>query len=309
MAESDTRRVGGDLAARVHRVLAVACARLGLSPHDAELVRLHSNAVFRLPGEQLVVRIATNPRAWASVAASVQVTRWLAARGLPTVEPADVPGQPLLVDGMVVSLWHLVPLAPGVRGTASDLGHILRTLHDQPQPPVALPPLAHPLQEIERIVHEHAHVLAPSHRSWLRQRIGELREAWDALAFPRPQGLVHGDAHPGNLLPAVGGRVVLGDWDQVGLGPREWDLIQVHYTHRRFGRPAASDLDAIAACYGWDIRDWPGLDTLIAIRELSGLSPYIRTAPAKPAARREVTWRLETLMTGDTKARWQPPGN
>jgi len=36
--------------------------------------------------------------------------------------------------------------------------------------------------------------------------------------------LIHGDAYRGNLL-RDGKRVVLADWDAVGAGPREVDLI------------------------------------------------------------------------------------
>jgi hypothetical protein len=61
------------------------------------------------------------------------------------------------------------------------------------------------------------------------------------------------------------------------------------------------------SCYGWDIRGWPGLDTLIAVREITGLAPYIRGATANPATAAELTHRLDTLRRGQTTARWRPP--
>jgi aminoglycoside phosphotransferase (APT) family kinase protein len=153
--------------------------------------------------------------------------------------------------------------------------------------------------------------MSPATQLWLREQITSLRRQWSALDFPRPAGLIHGDAHIGNLMRAASGQAVLGDWDHVATGPREWDLAQIHYMDRRFGRAGENGIDAFAAAYGWDIRTWPGLDTLIAIREITGLSPYIRAARDRPDYRQQLAYRLRTLQSGDTQARWalaQPPG-
>ena len=82
------------------------------------------------------------------------------------------------------------------------------------------------------------------------------------------------------------------------------DLAQPHYTCRRLGHPDPADLDTLAGAYGWDIRGWPGLDTLIAVREITGLAPYIRGATANQAIAAELAHRLDTLRTGQTTARW-----
>ena len=76
---------------------------------------------------------------------------------------------------------------------------------------------------------------------------------------------------------------------------------------RRFGRADEDDIEAFTAAYGWDIRGWPGLDTLVAIREITGLSPYIRTARTKPFSCQQLAYRLRTLQAGDTAARWEAP--
>ena len=108
-------------------------------------------------------------------------------------------------------------------------------------------------------------------------------------------------------MRAASGEAILGDWDHVATGPREWDLIQIHYMHRRFGRADEDDIEAFTAAYGWDIRGWPGLDTLVAIREITGLSPYIRTAQTKPFSSQQLAYRLRTLQADDTSARWESP--
>ena len=100
---------------------------------------------------------------------------------------------------------------------------------------------------------------------------------------------------------------MLGDWDHVAVGPREWDLAQVFYASQRLGYPPREDLESFGAAYGWDPRDWPGLATLIAVREVSGLGTYLRNAPTQPFARRELAMRITTLQAGDHSARWNRP--
>jgi aminoglycoside phosphotransferase len=295
-----------DLYDEVHGILTAVGRRLGVPVDDAKLLRLHSNAIFALPSVGLLVRIATNPDAHARVTGSVHVTRWLAARGFPCVVPADV-DQPLVERDRVVSLWRLVQTAPEPAPNGADLGRILRELHSQPEPPYPLNRFGDPFTSVASALDEAPDALSDARRSWLLDRIAKLRRLWQTTDFPQPPGLIHGDAHINNLIRTPAGQVVLGDWDHVAVGPREWDLLQIHYTRRRFGRPSDEDIEAFTKAYGWDVLDWPGLDMLIAIREITGLSPYIRTARAKKFSRRELAERLNSLRSGDTAALWSSP--
>lgn len=287
-------------------LLAHAGQALDLTIHDARLLHLHSNAIFALPSSRLVVRIATNPDAFDNIAASVAITRWLHERGFPCTVPADIE-QPIKTGGHVVSLWRLVDTVPEPPGNGAELGRLLRTLHDAPSPPVPLGVLADPLASVTTAVERANEGIARDDRQWVLDRISVLRARWDALAFTRRPCLIHGDAHPNNLIRTTSGGVVLGDWDHVAVGPREWDLAQAHYMHRRFGRLSKQELEEFTSAYGWDVRDWPGAHTLIEVREISGLSPYIRSAPHNKAHQQEILHRLSTLRAGDTSARWNPP--
>ncbi|HEV2371689.1 MAG TPA: phosphotransferase [Streptosporangiaceae bacterium] len=308
MTSRNARRVThDDLYSEVRAILAAVGERLGVPVHDAELLRLHSNASFALPSAGLVVRIATNPDALPHVRASLAITRWLARRGFPCVVPADVDGQPLVEGGRVVSVWRYTPTATGPRASGAELGGLLRDLHTQPEPPHQLGRFSNPFASVAKALEEAPGATPDADRSWLSDRITALRGQWSAMNFPRPPGLIHGDAHVGNVMRTTSDKVVLGDWDHVATGPREWDLVQIHFMRRRFGRATAEDIEAFAASYGWDARAWPGLDVLIAIREITGLSPYIRTAPAKPFSRHQLAYRLDTLRHNDTAARWQSP--
>lgn len=295
---------GESIHGKTRAVLDMAASRLGVPVQDARLLRLHGNASYALPSSGLVIRIATNPRVLGAVTASITVTRWLAGRGFPCTVPADIDDQPFVIAGYVVSVWRYVPTADRPAPTSAEMGDILRELHAQGDPPYRLPGLDDPLASVTDEISKAPDAISPALQSWLQERITSLRRQWSALYFPLPAGLIHGDAHIGNLMRAASGQAVLGDWDHVATGPREWDLAQIHYMDRRFDRAGQNGIEAFATAYGWDIRTWPGLDTVIAIREIWGLRPYIRTARHRPDYSRQLAYRLHTLQTGDTQARW-----
>ncbi|GAA1835755.1 aminoglycoside phosphotransferase family protein [Actinomadura chokoriensis] len=289
----------------IRLLLDTVSERCAIPTGDARLLGQHSNTVIALPAARLVVRIAGNPKAFDRVTQSVAITRWLASRRFLCTEPADA--DPFRIDAHVLSIWRLLEVCAGPSGTGADLGRILRALHDQPVPPFKLQPMTDPLGSVAEAAQRHPNAMSNRDRSWLLTRINEIRTAWTQLAGTLPSGLIHGDAHTNNLIRVRDGEVVLGDWDHVAHGPREWDLIQPHYMRRRFNRHTEQDLDAFTAAYGRDVRTCPGFDVLVHVRELSGLSPYIRKAPSTDWARREVAHRLATLRNDDTAAKWNSP--
>jgi hypothetical protein len=204
----------------VREILTAIGGRLGIPLEDAELLRLHSNATFALPSAGLLVRIATNPAAYQRIATSIAITRWLGRRGFPCTVPADVPGQPFTERGKVVSLWRYVPLIPDPEPTGAELGRLLRDLHAQPAPPQPPGQFADPFTSVVSAIEEQPHAMADEDRDWLKEQITSLRGQWNALGFPLPPGLIHGDAHTGNLMRSAPGQAILGDCDHVAAGPR-----------------------------------------------------------------------------------------
>ncbi|MEV6859876.1 aminoglycoside phosphotransferase family protein [Streptosporangium subroseum] len=290
----------GSLAEEAFTVLREVCEDLGIDHRDAELLRVRSNAVFKLRSE-IVVRIATAPNALTRLPLVLAVARWLAEQGFPAVRPADeISDQPVVHEGRVVTFWHYVP-ASG-RPTTTELGEILRSLHRLPVPPVALKRFADPLSEVRRAV-DRSQELTPCQQGWLRDRIAELTDRWSGLGVDGSPVLLHGDAWIDNLLRCTDGHVVLCDWDGVAVGPREWDLVHTYHGQRRFGLTAA-DVDAFADAYGSDLRSWPGYSTLMEVRDLYAVGIHIRNAGADPFSRRELPRRLDSLTRGEKHARW-----
>ncbi|TQS30484.1 aminoglycoside phosphotransferase family protein [Microbispora sp. KK1-11] len=298
------------LAEEAFGVLREVCARIGVDARGARLMRLRSNAVFKLRGSmvggdtaggELVVRIATAPDALTRLPVVVAVARWLADRGFPTVRPADeIADQPIVHDGRVVTFWRYVPSLG--RPTTRQLGRVLRSLHREPVPPVGLRTLTDPLAEVRHAVEHRAEVLTATQRSWLSDRIEELTGRWRDLDTGSPV-LLHGDAWIDNLLRCQDGHVVLCDWDGVAVGPREWDLVHTYHGQRRFGLSTA-DVDEFARAYGSDLRLWPGYSTLMEVRDMYAVGIHIRNASGDPFSRQELPRRLDSLTRGDGHARW-----
>ena len=292
----------GLLSQQVTNALASACSEANLDATGARLLRMHSNTVFYLPASRAVARINNGPDGARRVTTSLTATEWLARHEFPTVRPKVT--RVFVHNHLVISFWEYEETVEARRSLVA-LAFLLRELHAFQDVALDLPAMPSPLHSVTRAVDDHPEAFDEDDRAWLAGEINASERRWGAMKFVLPAGLVHGDAHPNNLLYTRRGPV-LGDWDHVGYGPREWDLVQALYFHRRFPVPE-DDLDAAADAYGWDLQTWPGTEDLVSIREISGLGSYIRTAAAKPHARAELAYRIKTLRERDITAPWNSP--
>jgi aminoglycoside phosphotransferase (APT) family kinase protein len=264
--------------------------------------------VFLLPRVRVVARVGGGADAAGRAARAVAVTRWLAERGFPLVEPVEV-AQPVLVEDneaeAAVTFWHQLDIEPGPV-TATELGRLLRQLHELPTPPPFALPAFHPLGRLVAAVRAGSW-LATEDRNWLLTRAGQLQGALATMRFGLgPAGLVHGDAQLGNALRAVGRGVVLADWDSVACAPREWDLVPVA-VEERFGGPPEL-VDELVAAYGVEVSRSDGWVVLRDIYELRSVAAHIRRAPLSPPHAAEARRRIGSLRRGDRGMRWFPVG-
>jgi aminoglycoside phosphotransferase len=281
-------------------VLEEACTRTGLNSSDASPLHQHAATLYLFEADRVVVRLNYDVDDCRRARTVVELTRWLTRQGFPSVAPVDVE-QPIDVDDYTVTFWRYYPQNNRPKPTADHLGAMLRQLHALPMPPVELGQYQ-PLKNLSDSVAAAGISLAAHDRAWLLTRRAELLAQYEQLDFLLGSGWIHGDAYPGNTL-WDGDRALLGDWDEVGTGPRELDLVNTHQG-ARFGRTQA-ERHAFNAAYGYDVTAWPGFMVLREMRDLHTLGSYIRLAEAgNEQAVAQLSFRLGTLKRGEVNARW-----
>ncbi|WP_197289639.1 phosphotransferase family protein [Saccharothrix sp. NRRL B-16348] len=269
----------------------------------ARLLHHRSNAVYLLPHDQVVVRLApATTLRWERAVTAIEVTRWLATQPAP-IALAPTPGeQPVITADAVATFWPLRPTTPTPSPT--DLATPLRHLHTLPPPPLTLPhykPL-HRLQEALTLdAQRRAPVLTKDDHAWLTDQTQAVRDAFATTEFPLGLGLVHADVHSENLVRDPTGWLLI-DWDQACFGPRELDLIASLPDH--FHTPEA-DRTAFRNAYGYNLTEWNGWRLLRDLAELHSLASYIRLSPNKPAAATELDIRLRSLRSGNRDVQWR----
>jgi Phosphotransferase enzyme family len=209
---------------------AVGVARAqGLPADDPEVLSSRGNMLVHLRPAPVVARVATltawtrsEPFRW--LAREVAVAGYAAANGGPVVPPTPLadPG-PHWSNGLAVSLWSFVPPSPR-RPAPAEFGGALARLHTATaaylgELPVLAPLRAQISDALAALERERA--VAPGVLAALRDRHTEILTELDGLG--RPELVLHGDAHPGNLLWTSAGWL-WADLEETCRGPRAFDL-------------------------------------------------------------------------------------
>ncbi|MGJ6966508.1 phosphotransferase enzyme family protein [Streptosporangium sp. G11] len=295
-----TDHTGGLTRDRLHSLLASVCARVGLVPGDAELIKFTNNAVFRLRGAPVVVRVAGSSAARSRVPTVVRVARWLADHDFPAVRLLPGCEQPLQVEGHLVTLWENTPeVGPPPGG--GDLAAMLRRLHTLPDPPVDLPEWT-PMAEVRQRLDEPEDLSADDH-AFLLDECDEIEERLAALGYVLPPGVIHGDVFMGNVIAGPAGPVLC-DFDSTAIGPREWDLVPVAVGRLRMDYPW-DEHTPLAEGYGFDVTRWPGFPVLRRLRELKLVTSVVPVLRSNPGIRPQWEHRMRSFRARDQQVRWQ----
>ncbi|HXW46980.1 MAG TPA: phosphotransferase [Streptosporangiaceae bacterium] len=208
---------------------AVALARrLGLPSAGPDVLSSRGNLLVHLAPAPIVARVATltaltrrDPSAW--LAREVAVAGYVAGRGGPAVSPVTmVPPGPYRQDGLAITLWDLLPPS-SLRPDPAAAGAALAEFH---LAAAGCPAELGYLTPARDLVSEGLEILERE-AGLDRATIDALRQGHArvlaAIPAPGEQIVLHGDAHPGNLL-AAGDGWRWADLEETCRGPVEWDL-------------------------------------------------------------------------------------
>lgn len=257
------------------------------------------NATVLLPEPQLVLRICAGTEK-ERAAREVSVARWLYENAVPAVRVAEEFPSPLPFRDWVITAWVYVP---GIQaGSPSTIGAALRRLHRLEAPGSFGLPDLDPFDGIADHIAQAS--LERPETEFLRARLSELRDDYARLQFVLPPGPVHGDAHRKNIVRDGTDPVVL-DLERFSIGPREWDLV-VSSVYQRVGWYTAAEYEAFTSAYGWDLRTWPGYETLAAVRELRMTTWLCSRTSREPRLLTEARRRIASLKQPGEPKRWRP---
>jgi hypothetical protein len=279
------------------RAAAVAVARgHGLACGDPVLLHDGVNAVVHLRPAPVVARVATLTPLLRdgdrSFRREVALAGALTAAGAAVIPPSDLlPPGPHVRDGVLLSFWRHVEVLPD-RPSPRDAGRSLAALQDAlagVDPGWDGGPLDTPLDDVATFARRGAGLGADPA---LAARAGSLAAALRPLLAPDRE-VLHGDAHPGNLLATRAGWV-WADLEDTCRGPRAWDLAVLRWTRRLDGRAALAAVDGAPsdeelAPYRW-------------LRSLHGAAWWfvhaVRVPGDLPAARQRLDEALAQVSAG-----------
>jgi aminoglycoside phosphotransferase (APT) family kinase protein len=284
-------------------VLEQACETAGIDVGGARLLRVGSNAVYRLK-PPVIVRVSRPGADVGQVRRTVAVARWLESVGYPAVRAVDV-NQPVTADGHLVTFWEAVSDEGDQYASTAEVAELLVKLHaltatDALRLP-ELAPFANAPQRIETNTW-----LNPEDRAFLTTMLARMRADYDRLEFVLPPGVIHGDANVGNVLRDRNGDPVVIDLDGFAIGPREWDLALTAIYYDSFGWHTREEYEDFVRVYGFDIMQWPGYPVMRAVREFLMVTWVIQKAAESVQAAAEAAKRIAALRTGASRTDWKP---
>jgi aminoglycoside phosphotransferase (APT) family kinase protein len=280
-----------------------ACRIAGLNAESARLLRIGSNAVYRLCAP-VVVRIARPDADVDGARRTVAVARWLESVGYPSVRAIDA-DQPIVIDGHAVTFWQAVSDDGDEYASVGEVAQILVELHRLVAPnDLGLPPLEPFDKAAKRI--EANDWLSSTDRDFLAETLIQMQESYGELDFVLPQGVIHGDANVGNVLHDLVGNPVVIDLDGFAIGPREWDLALTAIYYDSFGWHAREEYETFVRVYGFDIMKWPGYPVMRAVREFLMVPWVAQQAGESPRMAAETRKRISALRSGVSRKDWEP---
>jgi aminoglycoside phosphotransferase (APT) family kinase protein len=284
-------------------VLDRACAAVGIDPKGARLLRVGSNAVYRLKAP-IVARISRAGADAGQVRQTVNVARWLESVDYPAVRVMDV-DQPVVIDQHVVTFWEALSEEGDQYASTAEVAETLVELHKLTAPDDLYLPELSPFANASQRIETSTWLNQPD-RAYLTDMLAQLQDAYAGLNFTLPPGVIHGDANVGNVLLDHSGHPVVIDLDGFAIGPREWDVVLTAIYYDSFGWHTREEYQDFVRVYGYDIMTWPGYPVMRAVREFLMVTWVAQKVPESEQFAAETAKRIAALRTGASRKDWQP---
>ena len=135
------------------------------------------------------------------------------------------------------------------------------------------------------------------------RRVVDRHRWWYATGTYGRLVVCHGDVHPGNVLVAADGPVLV-DWDLLCVGPAEWDHAALAtWTARWGGEPAV--YETFAAGYGRAV-DPAMLEAIAELRLVAATLMRLKRARLDPMHRDEAERRMRYWRGDPDAPMWRP---
>jgi len=289
-------------AAVAREALVAACRLAGLDGSSARLLRLGENALFHLPDQAVVVRIARTMDYWRDAVKEVSVSRWLGRSQFPAARVREV-AQPMEVSGHPVTFWQFIKGRNGGPADIAHLGTLLRRLHQMPRPAEFDLPGEDILGRVRGRI-ENAPV-SPADKEFLLRRSRELTAEVSGLRYPLAPAPTHGDAHVQNLM-LCGGHPVLIDFERFAWGHPEWDISVTAVEYLTAGWWTDAEYRSFVEAYGYDVTTWAeGFPVLRAVHEIKMTTWLMQNVNESPDIALEYETRMRTIV-GGAALPWHP---
>ncbi|MCB9963974.1 MAG: aminoglycoside phosphotransferase family protein [Rhodospirillales bacterium] len=269
-----------------------------------ELIRIGSNMLFKLKNLGYVVRISRPGVDLDSATKRLEFVRALNQQDFPAIRL--VPEHPpLILSNCHVTLWHL-ETALSQEINWGDFGKLIKDFQEAGQTVQVELPRHDPFEKIrERLDDiEERGLLEREDLAYFRAQHDRLKELYTSYKAVLKTSVIHGDAHVGNVIPTKKG-LLLCDFDEVSIGPQEYDLVMSAVGTIRFNYDM-KNFQALSSAYGYNILEDPQADILIQIRELTMMSWLCQNKGQSKTIDKEIAHRLNTVKNGDRYALWHP---
>jgi aminoglycoside phosphotransferase (APT) family kinase protein len=204
--------------------------RLGVRCAEPVVLHQSQRSSIRLFPLNIVARAVSihDQEATRRLSREIEVARHLAKSAAPIVRPAaELPAGPHVQDDFALTLWEFVEHVAADDENAAHVARAAEALHRLHRAlaafPGELPDFRDKVAHCRRMLESEAMqpALRAADRDFLRGAFDRLRASMDGL--PASAVPIHGDAHFGNVFITTDG-ARWNDFEDVCLGPREWDL-------------------------------------------------------------------------------------